>query len=237
MHAPAFELKGTLTPVTVLRLRTVELDRFEQELRARVEPVPQLFLNAPVVIDVADLDGDVPLGSLTERIRRCRLVPVGVANLHGERVGLAADAGLAVVQLGPQRKAPEKAEKPPEKAAAAPLPVEAPREHAGTMTIRQPVRGGQVVYAKDSDLVVLAPVNAGAQVIADGHVHIYGPLRGRALAGAQGWTEARVFCQSLEAELVSIAGNYLLADEIPAERRGQAAQIFNEHDQLRVGSI
>ena len=97
------------------------------------------------------------------------------------------------------------------------------------MTVKQPVRGGQVIYAQRADLVVLAPVNAGAQVIADGHVHVYGPLRGRALAGAQGMADARVFCQSLEAELLSVAGQYLLADEIPVDRRGKPTQIFVEN--------
>jgi septum site-determining protein MinC len=81
---------------------------------------------------------------------------------------------------------------------------------------------------------VLGSVNPGAQVIADGHVHVYGPLRGRALAGAQGRADARVFCQSLEAELVAIAGQYLLADEIPAERRARPAQVFVEDGAFRI---
>ena len=84
------------------------------------------------------------------------------------------------------------------------------------MVIRQPVRSGQVIYAQNADLVVLAPVNPGAQVIADGHVHIYAPLRGRAVAGAQGLLGARIFCQRLEAELVAISGAYVMADDIPA---------------------
>jgi septum site-determining protein MinC len=96
------------------------------------------------------------------------------------------------------------------------------------------VRGGQVVYSKGGDLVVVAPVNSGAQVIADGHVHVYGPLRGRALAGAHGQIDARVFCLSLEAELVSIAGEFLSADDIPQKLRGKPAQIFVEHGELRV---
>ena len=83
------------------------------------------------------------------------------------------------------------------------------------MVVRQAVRGGQVVYAQNNDLVVLAPVNAGAQVIADGNVHIYSTLRGRAVAGAQGLPGARIFIQQLEAELVAVAGVYMMAEEIP----------------------
>ena len=102
------------------------------------------------------------------------------------------------------------------------------------MTIRQPVRSGQVIYARGSDLIVMAPVNAGAQVVADGHIHVYGPLRGRALAGAKGMADAFVFCQSLEAELVSIAGQYLLADKIPDEQRGAPAQLYLENGHFRI---
>ncbi|MCU1283219.1 MAG: minC, partial [bacterium] len=92
----------------------------------------------------------------------------------------------------------------------------------------------QVIYAQRTDLIVLAAVNAGAQVIADGNIHVYGPLRGRALAGAQGMADARIFCLSLEAELVSIAGQYLLADEIPVEHRGSQTQLYLEDGHFRI---
>jgi septum site-determining protein MinC len=103
--------------------------------------------------------------------------------------------------------------------------------------INQPVRGGQVVYAQNNDLVVLAPVNAGAQVIADGHVHIYAPLRGRAVAGAQGLAGARIFCQKLEAELVAISGAYVMAEEIPAPLRGRAVQVHLENGECRLTAL
>ena len=109
--------------------------------------------------------------------------------------------------------------------------------HAGPMVINKPVRGGQIVYAKNNDLVVLAPVNSGAQVIADGHVHIYAPLRGRAVAGAQGLAGARIFCQKLEAELVAISGAYIMAEEIPAQFHGRAVQIFLEGGECRIAAL
>jgi septum site-determining protein MinC len=253
---PAFDIKGTITPVTVLRLYTTDVERIERELRARIAPAPQMFANAPIVIDVADLPGEVELSlpSLVARLRSCKLVPVGVANASGDEIVRAVEAGLAIVQIGigrgrgverPGVNARAEPVAPAPAAAAAPTatPVakraredrrpdpksadaEAP---VSSLTVKQPVRGGQVIYAQRGDLVVLAPVNAGAQVIADGHVHVYGPLRGRALAGAQGMADARVFCQSLEAELVSVAGQYCLADEIPADRRGRPTQIFVEN--------
>lgn len=258
---PAFEIKGTIAPVTVLCVRTTDVDRIERELRARVDPAPQLFLNAPVVIDLADVEAGaaLPLAEMVARVRRCRLVPVGVAHLPTADVALAAEVGLAIVQLGFGRSrgaranaggpvapvaavpAPEPTPvpAPPRRAepAAPPAVTAANAAPAATLTITQPVRGGQVSYAQHGDLVVVAPVNPGAQVIADGHVHVYGRLRGRALAGARGQREARVFCQSLEAELVAIAGEFLTADDIPNELRGKPAQIYIERNGVCVAPL
>ncbi len=253
---PAFEVKGTIAPVTVLCLRSTELDRIEEELRARVEPAPQMFLNAPIVIDVSDIEGELEalsLPGLVERLRRCRLIPIGVAHLPADQAALAAEIGLAVVQLGFGRTRGARANSPapmpapvPTPAPAAPAPTPSAREAAkaaapfeqpATLTVGSPVRGGQVIYAARTDLVVMAPVNPGAQVIADGHIHVYGRLMGRALAGAHGQTDARVFCQSLEAELVSVGGEFLTAEDIPAKLRGKPAQIFVEHGTVRVASL
>ncbi|HEX9104061.1 MAG TPA: septum site-determining protein MinC [Polyangia bacterium] len=258
---PAFEVKGTIAPVTVLCLRSTELDRIEDELRARVEPAPQLFLNAPIVIDVADIEGELAslsLPGLVERLRRCKLIPIGVAHLPAEQATLAAAHGLAVVQLGFGRSRGARATSPsvaapvaaavavPEPVAARPEPVGKPAkppkaappvDQGPTLTIGSPVRGGQVIYAQRTDLVVMAPVNPGAQVIADGHIHVYGRLMGRALAGAHGQTDARVFCQSLEAELVSVGGEFLTAEDIPQKLRGKPAQIFVEHGTVRVSAL
>ena len=119
-------------------------------------------------------------------------------------------------------------------AAPAPTPREAPRPllalappapYRPALVIRQAVRSGQIVHAEKSDLVVLAPVNPGGQVVADGHIHVYAPLRGRAVAGAGGSAEARIFCQRLEAEVVAINGVYLAADDMPPGCQGRAAQI------------
>lgn len=109
----------------------------------------------------------------------------------------------------------------------APAEVAAAKEAARlAVTVEQPVRGGQVVRAERADLVVLAPVNPGAQLIADGHIHVYAALRGQAIAGAQGHERARIFCQRLEAELVGISGVYATYEDIPRECRGRPAQVF-----------
>jgi len=115
----------------------------------------------------------------------------------------------------------------------------APTAAAGrpSMVVRHPVRSGQVIYAERSDLVVLGPVNPGGEVLADGHIHLYGTLRGRAIAGAQGYAGAQIFCQKLEAELVAVGGAYVLSDDIPADRRGRPSQILLADGECRIGPL
>jgi septum site-determining protein MinC len=100
--------------------------------------------------------------------------------------------------------------------------------------VTEPVRSGTQIYARGTDLIVTAAVSAGAELVADGHIHVYGALRGRALAGAGGDVEARIFCSRLEAELVSIAGRYLVSEQLPPEQRGSAVHIALVDDQLTV---
>ncbi|HXU71137.1 MAG TPA: septum site-determining protein MinC [Polyangia bacterium] len=257
---PAFELKGTIAPVTVLCLCSTALDAIEAELRARVAQAPQMFHKAPIVIDVADVESELDalsLSGLLEVVRGCKFMPVGIAHLPADRIALAAEHDLAILQLGFGRSrgaratsggpplqaapvaAPPAPAPPPAAVAPAPAPAAAPapRVEQSALTITSPVRGGQVVYAQGTDLVVLAPVNPGAQVIADGHIHVYGRLMGRALAGAHGRADARVFCHSLEAELVSVCGEFITADDIPEKLRGKPAQMFVEHGSVRVAAL
>jgi len=124
---------------------------------------------------------------------------------------------------------------PPAPAPAA--PVVAPPAHTLPLVVRAPVRSGQIVYAQGNDLIVLAPVNPGAQLMADGNIHVYGTLRGRAVAGVRGARDARIFCQRLEAELVGIDAAYLTADDIAAEQRGRPAQIALAGGRCVVGPL
>ncbi len=266
-----FDLKGTMAPLTVLRLRSLDLTIVERHLRIKIAQLPHLFLNAPVLVDAGALAGQgagLAIEELVRSLRSCKLVPVAIANLAEELRERAVAAGLGIMQPAPAR--PPRGEDRAAVAAAelgdatpmtgtmtgtttgtTPAPSSstvAPRAgglapaapasgHAGPMVITQPVRSGQVVYAQNADLVVLAPVNPGAQVIADGHIHIYAPLRGRAVAGVQGLLGARIFCQRLEAELVAISGAYLTADDIPEARRGRPAQIHFEAGECRIAAL
>jgi len=234
----AFEVKGTVSSLTVLRLRTSDVDAIEADLVEKIRPFPQIFNAAPVVVDAAFLDGKpLPWEAIARILRASKLVPVAAANVPAAETDPAVSAGFGIVQLGSRLKSidPEP-DAPSPVPAAGSSPVSAPPPQESVL-VAQPVRGGQVVYARGVDLVARAPVNAGAQVIADGCIHVWAPLRGRALAGAQGKKDARIFCLSLEAELVSVAGEYVLADEIPDALRGRPAQVFLDGERVRIAPL
>jgi septum site-determining protein MinC len=228
---------------TVLRLRSTDLELVERQLRVKTAQLPSLFLDAPVLVDLAGLGDDaasLPLGELVRAMRACKLVPVAAANVPDDLRAAVSDAGLGLwrAPLGgrPPRPVPDEDAVTPAPEAATPVAAAPPARASftGPVVVTKPVRGGQVVHARDNDLVVLAPVNPGAQVIADGHLHVYAPLRGRAVAGASGLPGARIFCQKLEAELVAVSGAYVSAEEIPAGLRGRAVQIFLENGECRI---
>lgn len=250
---PGAELKGSVFTLTVVRLLSSEPEDIERDLREKIATGPRFFANAPVVLDldrVRDIRSDLNFPALVQLLKELALVPVGVRHATPAQQEAAIEAGLAVVKGGEVRELPA-APEPPDSAKAkaekpqgpdeiqAPLPKPSPETESSDSVVRakavhRPVRSGQQIYAKNRDLVVLAAVNAGAEVVADGDIHIYGPLRGRALAGAQGDRQARIFCQVMAAELIAIAGHYQVLDEsVPQEVRGRAVQIYLEGEKLR----
>jgi len=253
----AFEIKGMVAPLTALRLRTADTGAIAKQLIAKVAQMPQFFQDAAVLVDLGSLGpdaGKVHFGQLAALLRSCKMVPVAVTNVDGDARTQAVSAGFGYVSpptrasgrtvevqgpVLPEVSAPVEPAPVPEAAIPEKLAVDAsPRRargaHRPPLVVRQQVRSGQVIHAVGTDLVVLAPVNSGAEVIADGHVHVYSTLRGRAVAGAQGMTDARIFCQKLDAELVAIAGAYLLAEDLPAEHKGKPVQIYLEEGICRV---
>lgn len=227
---PAFQLKGGSFTGTVLELHTAELDRVAVHLAARLQDAAAWLRDSPVILNLDKVAGsDADWAGL---VALCRANGVSLVGIRAPQALHAALMALDVPVLqGLKRKGAEV--EVAERAAAAPAsaPV-APR--GATRIITQPVRGGQQIYA-EGDLIVLAPVSAGAEVLADGNIHIYAPLRGRALAGVQGNTEARVFCQMLEAELVSVAGRYRVAEDLRKTAHwGKAVQVMLEQDQLNL---
>ncbi|CAH8194517.1 septum site-determining protein MinC [Vibrio aestuarianus] len=193
------DLKGSSFTLSVLHLCDNEVANTIEFLKEKVTQAPAFFASAPVVINIAKVMGEIDFIMLKQGISEAGMIPVGVTGCKDKRSqNLASEAGFAVMS-------------------ASKSPAQAPAKMAPTKVVRTPIRSGQQVYAKDGDLVILNHVSAGAEVIADGSIHVYGTLRGRAIAGASGQTEARIICHDLQAELVSIAGNYWLSDQIESE--------------------
>ena len=217
-----FDIKSASLPLLALRLKSADIDLLADELQAQYGEMPDFFEDDGVVLDLSMLAGD--LGDAEIDFQR-----VGEM-LHQRRLRLLAVRGGSAAQheaaraigllLAPDlRAAPASEATRAEPAAAEPPPP-------GALVIERPLRSGQQVYARGRDLVLLAMVNPGAEVIADGHIHVYAPLRGRAIAGARGWAEARVFALEMRPDLVSIAGVYRTGDEpLPPSVWGQRASV------------
>jgi septum site-determining protein MinC len=217
-------VQGALFTVMVVRAANLRDPAFEREMAEQVQRSPRFFLNAPVVLDLREAAGfaeAAEFAAARQFLRRHTLSLVGVQNALPAQIEAAAACGLA--SFAPNAREPSR-RPAPEPAPPAPRPAHA-ASSPKTRLVTEPVRSGTQIYARGADLVVTAPVSAGAELVADGNIHVYGALRGRALAGAAGDVEARIFCSRLEAELVSIAGRYLVSEQIPAEDRGHRVQI------------
>jgi septum site-determining protein MinC len=225
-----FELKGSLFTLTVMHLRKADGDAIAYHLAQKARQAPEFFKNLPLVIDLDALDPTVSLdfAELYELLRRHGLIPVGVRNGSAKLQTAALRAGIPT--LPEQRPAPPKK---PDKPAASPEEA-APRRNR---IVTHPVRSGQQVYVPDGDLILLGPISAGAEILADGNIHVYGTLRGRALAGIKGDTEARIFCQLLEAELVSIAGRYRVIEDLEKDNPGKPVQLYLAEDRLIISPL
>ena len=229
------ELKGTTFTISVLHLSDGNPDRIRQLLEAKVAQAPQFFNCAPLVLNVERLSEIPDFEQLRELVESEDFVLVGITGARDEAMKTAAKAaGLAVMVSGKSRKTdPEPAAPAPDPVEAAPVqaPMEPSKVHVG------PVRSGQQLYAAGTSPVVLGSVSPGAEVIADDSIHIYGALRGRAIAGAKGNPLARIYCQQLQAELLSIAGTFQLSDALPAGLIQEPVHIRLDNEQLRIDRI
>jgi septum site-determining protein MinC len=249
---PVAEIKFGQVGIANLKLKRLDADALAAELRAKVENAEKLFLRAPVVLDLSHLpelpDVEV-VRDLLERIRAAGMLPVGLSYGTSENERIAQALGVPVIakfRASYERAhdaEPEPATRPtpPAPAREAIAEVRAPTPAGAASAIGmlhdKPVRSGQQVYARGRDLILTALVGNGAEVIADGSIHAYGALRGRALAGAQGDESARIYCQEFHAELVSIAGQYRVFEDIPKELRGQRVQAWLEGDKLMLKKL
>jgi septum site-determining protein MinC len=231
--AALFDLKSAALTAMALVLKSTDVVALASALEERFGATPALFDFDPVVIDlhgVADQADPIDFDALAALLRQHRLQPVGVLGGSADQIAQALAAGLgdtpALTQAPPAPKAaPEQPTEPTPAVVEVPPPVW-PVIPAGAMVVDKPLRSGQQAYAKGRDLVVLAVVSFGAEVIADGNIHVYAPLRGRAIAGAKGDTSARIFSICMEPQLVSIAGTYRTTETaFPADVLGKPAQV------------
>lgn len=243
----ACDLRIGQVGIATVKVRRLDVATIQAEMTAKVQAAPQLLARAAVIVDLNEFSRTPPAAQVRElfaALAGAGMLPVGLTygsaaiealareldlplfsrfRANYEPTGQAAAAGAATPPAGPDPAPPaaETVAAPPPATAAAGLHL-----HDGH------VRSGQQIYARGSDLTVVGNVGTGAEVIADGNIHIYGSLRGRALAGASGDPQARVFCREFHAELVAVAGSYRVLDDAPASVRGQALAIRLDGERL-----
>ncbi|KAB8310748.1 septum site-determining protein MinC [Erwinia endophytica] len=229
MSQTPIELKGSSFTLSVVHLHHSDPDVVRQALQDKVNQAPAFLKNAPVVLNVSSLSREVNWRQMQQAIASVGLHIVGVSGCKDAALKrIVGQAGLPLLSEGKeQKKTVDVAE--PVKPVVPPV--------VKTRVIDTPVRSGQQIYAKNSDLIVTSSISAGAELIADGNIHIYGMMRGRALAGASGDHDCQIFCTNLSAELVSIAGEYWIMDQIPADFFGKASRLCLKDGALTIQTL
>ena len=247
-----FEIKNLDLPLISFVVKSADLALLKSELHQKLADLPDFFSGEPAVVDLSALNvqdhGELDLTGIKDLLTAYRLHPWAIKSQDTHFIELGQKNGLleisAFLPLHPHSSKENKVSPKTDAPTNPPVHVdrvveikevlkEIPADKPSTMIITKPLRSGQHIYARGGDLVILAMVNAGAEVMADGNIHVYAPLRGKAIAGAKGDVTARIFTSCLEAELVSIAGTYRTSDTaLPKEVLGQSAQIYLEEDKL-----
>lgn len=229
MPTNAVEIKGEMILLSVIMLSSPDLNKVTKLLRQKRDTSPQLFTTSPVLIDCSELGincNQLDMVALRDAIIDLGFIPVGIRNIPEECHTMAARAGWAILRPARHQTRHNR-----------PTFREADNNKPSIEVVDRPVRSGQQVYFPDGDVVVLQHTSAGSEILAGGSVHVYGSLRGRVLAGIHGDTSARIFCQKLEAELVAIAGNYRLLDEMDTELKSQPAMVWLDGEKLKIAPM
>jgi len=229
-----FALKAGTFTLPTLKLFGNDMEQVAESLSKKVVQAPEFFRNTPIVIDLGDLEDaqtevDFPL--LVGLLRGYGMIPVGVRG--GSDLQNDAAFAMELAVLASPKSLAASTPKRQQSGAARP---HAP-ESVTSRLITRPVRSGQRLYMRGGDLIVTAAVSAGAEILADGNIHVYGPLRGRALAGVKGNRESRIFCQNLQAELVSVAGHYRVSENLRPQDTGKPVQIYLEERRLVIEAL
>jgi septum site-determining protein MinC len=225
--ASVFDLKSAAMTLVAVVPKTHDLAALADALQQRFGDDSPLFDNDPVAIDLSQVaNAEVDIDAMVALLRQYKMRPIAVKGGSDAQREAALAAGLA--------EAPEGA---PAREPVVPVLTETivTLPTSSTLVIDKPLRSGQQVYARGGDLVVMAVVSYGAEVIADGHIHVYAPLRGRAIAGAKGNTDARIFAAAMQPQLLSIAGFYRTTEtELPADVLGKPAQVRLDGEKLLI---
>jgi len=235
----ALEFKSSTFSVPVLVLSSDDLVVIEQQLQEKISLAPEFFRNSPLVFDLQEINKqgyDIDITALTNIIRKAGLLPIGIRGGNVQQNKQALELHIPVYSI---HSGGVSAETQKQKTI---IPVPEPQtdidteKDVTTTLITQPIRSGQRIYAA-GDLVILAQVSAGSEIMAEGNIHVYNTLRGRALAGVRGNTEARIFCFDLQAELISIAGNYKVSEDLDETVRNKPVQIYLQDQALIIKDI
>ena len=229
----AFQLKGSLLTLTVLELLRADMPAIQSQFLSLVKQTPDLFRRMPIILDlnkIQQTDSPLDFLAITTLLREHGMILVGARGGNPSQQAGVMAAGLAMLS----NTRGEKSEKWVDKAENSTSPSQ---PQALSRLITQQVRSGQQIYAKGGDLIILNSVSPGAEILADGNIHVYGTLQGRALAGVNGDKAARIFCRKIDAELVSIAGHYWVNEDITALPEGQTIQVYLENDKLQMGAF
>ncbi|MEY4727260.1 MAG: septum site-determining protein MinC [Pseudomonadota bacterium] len=239
----AYEIKSASLPLVSFLLKNPDTSALQADMARRLGATPGFFDNDPVVIDLSQLEDPhnlLDLPSVCLMLRTHQMLPVAVRGANEHQLAHAHQAGLFEARdLSIQAPAAPRVETVVQEVIREVEVVREVPSHSAAMVIDKPLRSGQHVYAKGRDLIVLAMVNPGAEIMADGHIHVYAPLRGKAIAGARGDEQARIFTSSLEAELISIAGTYRTSGDapLPTDVLGKPAQISLQGDKLVMQAL
>jgi septum site-determining protein MinC len=228
---PPFQLKGSTFTLPILKVFSLDKQVFLEYLEKTLSMSPQFFFNAPLILDFSHFDQqsqDIDLCYFIEVLRAHKLYPVALRSASECLAKQARDGYLACFnsKLTKEETSLESTTSEHIK--------EVNTQPPATLIVETPVRSGQQIYAKGTDLIILASVSAGAEILADGNIHVYGPLRGRVYAGISGNDHARIFCHTLAAEFISIAGRYLVCEHLDYAKVAQGLQIYLNNDQLKI---
>lgn len=233
------EIRSNTFFVPVLVLYSNDFAVIEQALQQKISQAPDFFRNSPIVLDLHELNNnnqEIDVATLVGLIRRIGLFPIGI---RGGSEFQNVQASLLFIPVDATRSSQSIVPETPKVSASIPEPQATVKEvvvnNAATL-ITQPVRSGQRIYVS-GDLIILAQVSAGAEIMAEGNIHVYNTLRGRALAGVQGNTNARIFCFDLQAELISIAGDYKTSEDLKETIQKKPVQVYLQNHALIIKEL